>query len=139
MNTNSAIKIKAFILLSLLVFQTLAGFACSIDHLSLQNKADRQTAHHHTQTTGIEHTHKQHHDAKEDCCKEDSAHLIKADKLISPVLTLPLLPVFLVHAPAPYTIAFLTIVPATAQPAYILRDHHPPISDIRIAIQSFQI
>lgn len=141
MNTNRSIKIKAFILLALLVFQTLGSFACSIDHLPLENKADQHKAHHHTHTltTGMDNPHKQHQGAQQDCCKDASAHLVKADKLIGQMLTLPLLPIFLIHAPAAYSIAFLRDAPETAKPVYVLPDHHPPISDIRIAIQSFQI
>lgn len=134
MNRKVSIRFKALILLVLLVFQTLAGFACAMEHIpGLPGTPDKTTIQ-------LQHHAGQHHSTKNDCCKEASAHLVKADKLNSSPLTIPLLTaLFLLLPPVPNTIAFLHIESVVPLPYCGLREYHPPIPDIRIAMQRFQI
>lgn len=134
MNRKISIRFKVLILLVLLAFQTLAGFACAMEHIPALHAAKDKTTIHHQHSAG------QHHNTKNDCCKEASAHLVKADELSSNPLTVPLMPqVLLLLPPVPGTIAFLDTGAIAPRHYYTFRNHHPPIQDIRIAIQRFQI
>jgi hypothetical protein len=134
MNRKVSIRFKALILLFLLSFQTGAGFACAMEHIPALHAAKGKS------TIHVLHHARQHHSTKNDCCKEASAHLVKADKLNTSPLTVPLLPVLLLLLPpVPGTIAFLDPGSVALRHYYALSDHHPPIPDIRITMQRFQI
>jgi hypothetical protein len=76
---------------------------------------------------------------EDDCCSDDIAKLLQEEKNIVKSLTLDH-PVFTYFIFAPFShigVSFHNSV--NRDKKYFVRNYHPPISDIRIAIQSFQI
>ncbi|RQO74829.1 hypothetical protein DBR43_05460 [Pedobacter sp. KBW06] len=153
MNRKSAISRKAVFLLIVFLLNTVVGFACSVGmgmgavkahhHDARESKAD----HHHHKGEHDHHASKgdHHHSSKEkktngDCCTDQVQKIEKTDKLSPPVLE------FSTYQPF-YTLIFPNYVLLeasvsslyTLRPKYFVRDEHPPIPDIRIALQSFQI
>ena len=86
----------------------------------------------------------QHHDKKDgskkdDCCNDKVVKISQTDKAIAHSNTL-LHPVFFTaFISAYYNIDVTYPSQVTTSIKYFVRGHHPPIPDIRIAIQSFQI
>ena len=161
MNKAGSIKLKAAFLLTAFGLNTVIGFACSIGmDMGFNSK------HHHNDelTEAVVHIHKdgkkhihyekkdthskaQHHDQgndkrsekqKDDCCNDKVQQLEQLDKsvppspnIICPVFSIGFFDVF-------YNVSLPTndIVRNIKQ---FVRSYHPPIPDIRIAIQSFLI
>ena len=154
MKRKSGIPRKAFFLLIVFLLNTVVGFACSV---GLGMAA--VTAHHHdVRESGVHHHEKghEHHDHQavngpdhhsskekkttEDCCTDQVQKIEKTDKLSPPVSA------FSVYQPlytliSPNYIHLETSLSSLylLRPKYEVRDDHPPIPDIRIALQSFQI
>lgn len=153
MNRKSAISRKAVFLLIVFLLNTVVGFACSVGmgmgavkahhHDARESKED----HHHHKGEHDHHTSKgdHHHSSKEketngDCCTDQVQKIEKTDKLSPPLVE------FSTYQPF-YTLIFPDYVLLEAAvsslytlgPKYFVRDEHPPIPDIRIALQSFQI
>lgn len=126
----------------------IVGFACS-----LGVDMGFNTAHHeepqavitHFHSDGSKHQHKQqkHNQEekshKDNCCTNEAAKVAQADKispssfqLINPVFFTSFLSVF-------YQIDLTDFSQNDIANKYFVRGYHPPIPDIRIAIQSFQI
>lgn len=149
MKRNISIQLKAALLLVVFAMNTLVGFACAIGLDMGFN------AHHHEEeeTAVAVHVHangKKHHheetenkhagnDKKDDCCNDKVLNLLKTDKavpqyakLISPIFTAAFIPAY-------YTINISYPSQVSTANKYFVRGHHPPIPDLRIAIQSFQI
>jgi len=163
MRNITSIQIKAALLLFVFGLNTIVGFACSVGVDMGFN-----SGHHHDEATvavvhihkdGKKHVHhdkkntsahtKSHHDAlsnrhenpqqgKDDCCNDKVLKFEQLDKsvphsfnAIHPTFLITFFDVF-------YDIALPSpgIVKNIRQFA---RSYHPPIPDIRIAIQSFQI
>ena len=112
-------------------------------------------SHHHgeEETESTIHVHangKQHHheeaenkhkdnDKKDDCCNDKVLKLLQTDKavpqftkLINQTFSISFIPVY-----NSINITYPSQVSTSNK--YYVRGHHPPIPDIRIAIQSFQI
>ena len=112
-------------------------------------------SHHHEEeeTESTIHVHangKQHHheeaenkhkdnDKKDDCCNDKVLKLLRTDKavpqftkLINQTFSISFIPVY-----NSINITYPSQVSTSNK--YYVRGHHPPIPDIRIAIQSFQI
>ncbi len=157
MNKAISIKLKATFLLIIFSLNMLVGFACAIGVDMGYNSISK----HEGEATEIsehgdgdvqKHDHKKeaHKDIdkskKDDCCdKEDNCCKNKVVKIIQTDKAVPqaaklLNPVFFTAFVAVYydlsTAYFSQIFTSTK---YFVRGHHPPITDIRIAIQSFQI
>ena len=156
MNKNISIQLKAAFLIIVFSLNTMIGFACAIG-IDMGFNA----THHHEEeaTEAVVHIHKdgkkhvhhneagKHHDEanshkektdKDNCCNDKIVKITQLDKNVPPSLS-AISPVF-------FTIlisSFYNIDPLfTSQNVsikYFVRSHHPPIPDIRIAIQSFQI
>lgn len=153
---NRLIHIKAAFLLTVFSFNMLVGFACGIGIDMGFNTADSH-AHNepkiHVHADGTEHEHKapynhskhhhekkKSHNEKEDgCCSDGVTKIAQADKAITYTKS--------VSNPGSFTVIiaafcnFDIFYPSqvTESKKYFVRGHHPPIQDIRIAIQSFQI
>ena len=128
---------------------TVIGFVCAMGVDMGFN-----THHQEEEETEIEvHVHangKQHHheeaehkhtdnDKKDNCCKDDVLKLFKTNKAV-PQFAKLISPIFHTNfQPAYYTINIFYPSQVSTTNKYYVRGHHPPISDIRIAIQSFQI
>lgn len=149
MNKAISIKLKAAFLLIIFSLNMLVGFACAIGVDMGYNTISK---HREEATESQEHGHEKdiHKDTdegkKDDCCdKEDNCCKNKVVKIIQTDKAVPqaaklLNPVFFTAFVAVYydisTAYFSQIFTSTK---YFVRGHHPPIADIRIAIQSFQI
>lgn len=130
MNKVLSIQLKAvfpFIIFSLNIF---VGFACAIGVDMGFN-----TTHHHEEA---EHKHSQK-SGNDDCCNDKVVKLSQADKAVPQAAKL-LSPVFFTAFVATYySINITYALQVHTSNKYFVRGHHPPIPDIRIAIQSFQI
>jgi len=147
MNKALSIQLKAAFLLIIFSLNMMVGFACSIGMDMGFN-----SRHHHEEATAI-HVHadgkKHHHEKaghkhagnakKDDCCNDRVLKISQADKAV-PQATKLLNPVFLTALVATYYNFSISFPPqASTSNKYFVRGHHPPIPDIRIAIQSFQV
>ncbi|WP_136825995.1 hypothetical protein [Pedobacter cryophilus] len=99
-----------------------------------ENKTSKSSNHHHEKE--VEH----HENDADSCCKDEAVKFAKADKLSPQTSYTEINPVFF---PAILTGLFsLNILDAGSNVftnKFFVLGHHPPIPDIRIAIQSFQI
>ncbi len=141
MNKTISIKLKATFLLIIFSLNIVTGFACSIgidmgynkDHH--EHEENKDSMHHH----GQKDVYQQEKKDKDDCCKDSVTKISLQDKEVAHKT--------LLNVPGSYVVIDL---PATNElairfpsiinyPKYYNQGHHPPIPDIRIAIQSFLI
>lgn len=151
MNRNSGISRKAVFLLIVFLLNTVVGFACSVGLGMGAVKAhhheakELKAAHHHHQGEHDHHAVKedQDHSSKkttEDCCTDQVQKIEKTDKLSPPVLEFSTYQPFYTLIYPNYVLLEASVSSLyTLRPKYFVRDDHPPIPDIRIALQSFQI
>ena len=150
MKTKSSITVKAVVLLFVFLLNTVVGFACTIGmeasnehtHGEKEHHEHKHSSHHHDGlVSDLKENH--HHPEKssaENCCKDEVSKIMKADKLLTvpggldmqSLMLFAVLPVFCQNQ-------LLAILVHTPNNKYFVRSYHPPISDIRISIQSFQI
>lgn len=165
MKRNTSIKLKAAFLLMVFAMNTVVGFACVIGI----NMGFNTKHHHEDEATGeVVHVHKDgkkhlhqekkeshdydkshHHDKannnhktgndKDDCCNDKVRNFDQLDKSIPNSASI-LHPVFFTAFVASYyNINILPYSNVVTDKKQFVRSYHPPIPDIRIAIQSFQI
>ena len=153
MKRNISIQLKAALLVIVFSLNTVISFACSVGI-----DMEFNTTHHHdeenkTITRNISHHHdKSHHHGETDndqhksgngkgnCCNDEVIKFAQVDKSVSQPLSLGINPIFLTSFISSfYNIDVLFASQATPNIKYFVRSYHPPIPDIRIAIQSFQI
>lgn len=155
MNRNSGIQRKATFLLIVFLLNTVVGFACSVGmnmgpvkshhHDQEVENHDHQSDHGDGQKEDHSSSVNDHHSSEtekttDDCCTDQVQKIERADKLSPPVSE------FSIDQPF-YTLIFPNYILLEAsvsslyllRPKYHVRDDHPPIPDIRIAVQSFQI
>jgi hypothetical protein len=148
MNKIRSIQLKSAFLLIIFSLNIFVGFACAVGI-----DMDFNSAHHHKEAIVKAHVHapgvKHHHEkpkhkhtdkkGKDDCCNDRVVKISQADKAIPQNAKL-LSPVFFTAFSAVfYNINISYPSQAYTSNKYFVRGNHPPISDIRIAIQSFQI
>ena len=76
----------------------------------------------------------------DDCCRDEAAKFEKSDKLSPQTLNYNLQAQSITSAIKPYFhLDAITDFLHTPNSRYFIRNHHPPIADTRIAIQSFLI
>jgi len=152
MKRNHSIPFAVFLLLVFLL-NTVVGFACAIgldpylDHTAhraaITNQHDHADHHHSDMAHEHDHAHQDHHlapEAKDNCCKDEVAKLVKDDKLAPVSETLTLQPLaFIALVPVFHQLSISSICLHTPNNKYFVKSYHPPIRDIRISIQSFQI
>jgi hypothetical protein len=149
MNRNKSIQFKAAFLLIVFSLNTVIGFACAVGMNMGFNS-------HHHEESAIEATENHHHDKshhhdeadvshqktnndKDNCCNDEVMKFQQVDKNIATSFSL-ISPVFFTSFLASfYHIDLLSSNNRISTIKYFVRRHHPPIPDIRIAIQSFQI
>jgi len=158
MKTCSTIQFKAAFLTLVFLLNTIVGFACAVGTdmgFNKEHSGELKTAHSHTSphTSSTPHDHTKHsHDknsadhhaqkeSKDNCCKEQVAKLTKADKLHQSGFDYSLLalPSFILPAAVSHFGSPSDVTPVNVPNVYFGRHCRPPISDVRIAIQSFQI
>lgn len=137
MHNKFTIQLKAAFLLVVFSLNSIMGFGCSIGLKLGYNRS------HHTETVdhcGVMQTQTPDSPVQdEDCCKDEVVKFTLLDKSVCTTIK--------VDAPAQFTLDVATAYFLEAWNAqhvstshYYVRSDHPPIStDIRIAIQSFQI
>ena len=155
MKRNISIQLKAAFLILVFGLNTVFGFACAVGVDMRFN-----TSHHHEETTevsihvhadGKKHEHhkspaKHHHEEnksskkdKDDCCNDKIIKFQNLDKNLNQnAKTAVDAPVFAALFNSFLGINIFKAVQPSSQ-KYIIPDFHPPPTDIRIAIRSFQI
>ena len=149
MKTNFSIQLKAGILLVVFALNTIVGFACAVgidmgfnSHHHNEEAAELTL---HTHADGMQHHHeadnqdKKSNDSKDNCCKDKVTKIAQADKSLPPSNSV-INPLFLAaFISSQYNFDITGISKASPALNNFVRSRHPTISDIRIAIQSFQI
>jgi hypothetical protein len=145
---NISIKLKAAFLLTAFALNTVVGFACTVG-LSMGFNS-----HHHEEATEVQesdhHHDKSHHhhetdehkskEDKDNCCNDKVIKFEQIDKVVPPFSNTAINPEFV----AAFIFSFCNTDDLYASQhipniKYFVRNYHPPIPDIRIAIRSFQI
>ena len=128
----------------------IVGFACAVgvdmgfnsDH---HHDVAAEITHQHFHHAGASHHHNEdamaHHskDSKDNCCKDKVIKIAQTDKVLPQSVASANAVFFTVFLSSFYNIDILTTSQTKPDTTYFVRSHHPPIPDIRIAIQSFQI
>lgn len=152
MNLNRSIQLKAVLLLVVFGLNTLIGFACSVGvdfRITKSHHLDKESVEVHVHKDGKKHHHghqkksdnhsQKHKEKKDDCCTDSVTKLTQADKSVPQTNTI-LSPLFFsAFISCYYKIDIFFPSQITGSIKYFVRNYHPPIADIRIAIQSFQI
>jgi len=165
MKRNTSIKLKAAFLLIVFALNTVVGFACSVGvemgfNTKHHHKEEATEAVVHIHKDGKRHVHhekneghdhdKSHHDDeainqhksgndKDDCCNDKVINFEQLDKSVPNSISI-LHPVFFTTIVASYY--YINILPysnVVTNKKQFVRSYHPPIPDIHIAIQSFQV
>lgn len=153
MKRSLSIQFKAVFLLVVFSFNTVIGFACSVgldmgfNSSNGHEKKHEVAADHHGHTG--DHNGKSHHQLveanhhsrgaeKDNCCKDEVIKFEKVDKQGARSVSVPASQLYFhtICTPYFYFNALASDV-HTPENKYFVRCHHPPIPDIRIAIQSF--
>ena len=147
MKRSPSIHIKAAFLLIVFSLNTVVGFACSVGL-----EMGFNGSHHLEEKAAVTHKHDnshQHDDVtadhqsdktKDNCCKEEVIKFAKVDKLAPKFLDFSVNPVFFTAFFSAFNhFDVSTSYKLIPDSKYFFRTHQPPIPDIRIAIQSFQI
>jgi hypothetical protein len=127
-------KIVSVFLLAVFSLNTIVGFACAVGiDMGFNSK------HHHDEEATDQTTH--HHksgDKKHNCCNDEVAQLLQIDKSVPQSLNI-IHPIFLIAFFDTFNNISLPSFDIVKDIKQFVRSYHPPISNIRIAIQSFQI
>ena len=142
-------QLKAIFLILIFGANTLIGFCCSMGmNMSFSLSSNKQISSVkntlHTINSENHLKHKVHNTKKNtlnegNCCNGRVVKLAKTDKSLSafPIQINPLLFEFFLSS----FLNFICVISlkSNSSYSYFLKDYHPPITDIRTAIQSFQI
>lgn len=165
MKRNTSIKLKAAFLLAVFALNTVVGFACSVGmdmgfntkhhdddnateaivhihkdgkkhvHQEKKEKHDHNKSHKQDEANN----HNQSGSDKDNCCNDIVKEFQNLDKSVPQSLSLIHPVFFTTFVAAYYNIILLPYTDVVKDIKRFVRSYHPPISDIRIAIQSFQI
>jgi ABC-type nickel/cobalt efflux system permease component RcnA len=157
MNKIRTIQLKAVFLLIVFSLNTIIGFACAVgldmgfnSHHHEEEVTDMPV---HVHADGKKHQHyneaSNHHDEnikdhhrtndKDNCCNDHVTKIAQQDKAIAPSISI-INPIFFAALISSfYNIEILLSSGVDSHIKYSVQRHHPPIPDIRVAIQSFQI
>ncbi len=149
MNRNKSIQFKAAFLLIVFSLNTVIGFACAVGmNMGFNSNHHKESAieatenHHHDKSHHHDEadvSHQKTNNDKDNCCNDEVMKFQQVDKNIATSFSL-ISPVFFTSFLASfYHIDLLSSNNRISTIKYFVRRHHPPIPDIRIAIQSFQI
>ena len=154
MNRNKSNQLKASFLLIVFSLSTIVGFACSVgldmgfnSHHHEESAIEVSENHHHDKSHHHDDADIHHHQTnndKDDCCNNNCCNngVMKFQQVYKNIATSFSLinPLFFTSFVASfYNIDILSSNNRISAIKYFVRRHHPPIPDIRIAIQSFQI
>ncbi len=149
MKRNKSTQFKAVFLLMAFSLNSVVGFACAAgldmgfnsNHheesgMEVSENHHHEKSHHHNGTHTNSHQTNSH---KDNCCNNGVVKFQQIDKNIETSFSL-IGPSFFTSFPASfYNIDILSSGNKSSGIYYLVRKHRPPIPDIRIAIQSFQI
>jgi hypothetical protein len=152
MKRKISIQLKAAFLMIVFSLNTIIGFACAVGI----DMGFNSTHHHEEEASGIsvhvhasgkKHIHqeevdKDHHkstDGKDNCCHNKVIQFAQLDKSVPQSLSVISQIFFITGVSTFYNSEILFPSQATPNIKYFVRSYHPPIPDIRTAIQSFQI
>lgn len=150
MKKIKSIQIKAALLLIVFSLNTIIGFACAVgldmgfnSHHHHDEEATDVAVHTHTdgkhhREKATKNLHKKTSD-KDDCCNGKVTKIAQQDKAISQSVSLDSPDFLTAIIPSIYNIDVLHSNGVDSHIKYFVQSHHPPIPDICIAIQSFQI
>lgn len=158
MTKSLSIKLKGLFLLAVFSLNTVVGFACSVgfdmgfnskhheeekEVVAHSHAHEHSKGHHEHEGKANDEKANDHHSSSEDkdnCCKDQVAKLAKADKLMPHPVDFNIHPVFFTAFLSTFFLVdFSPIHSHTPDNKLFVRCHQPPISNIRVAIQSFQI
>lgn len=163
----SSTQFKAAFLLFVFSLSTLVSFACAAglkmgfnqDHHKVLlksgiseesgSKHNRASKEHNAVTAALDKDEIAHHrknnsqtteSTQDDCCRDEAAKFEKCDKRTPQSINYSFQALFITLTVKSYfrSDALVSII-AKPDNRYFIRNHHPPISDTRIAIQSFLI
>lgn len=157
MKRSPSIQLKATFLLIVFSLNTVVGCVCTVGLDMGFNSSHHQKektvlahrdvpahqhakAHLHDKQNNLAKDHHSSKETKDNCCTDEAAKFAKVDKLtpqsidfsINPIFCTAFLSIF-------YDFDFFPLNSHTPDNKFFVRSHHPPIPDIRVAIQSFQI
>jgi hypothetical protein len=149
MKKIKSIQLKAAFLVIVFSLNTVIGFACTVgldmgfnshhheeSAIEVSENHHQDKSHHHDEADV--HHHQTNND-KDNCCNNEVMKFQQVDKAVASSITL-IIPVFFTSLLASfYNIDILSSNNRISGIKHFVRSHHPPIPDIRIAIQSFQI
>ena len=163
MKKSKSIQLKAAILLIVFSCNTIIGFACGIGvDMSFKSKNDnskkaiKTTIHvhadgkkhiHHEKAGSVDHNKTQEYKRnvdeksnknKESCCTSKVTKFEQLDKLVPQSIKVHSF-FYTTFVSSFFAIANQYTSYIDTRLKYFVRSHHPPIPDLRIAIQSFQI
>lgn len=149
MKKNKSIQIKAAILLIVFSLNTVVGFACAVgldmgfnSHHHGESAIEVSENHHldksHHQDEANIHQHQKNND-KDNCCNDGVMKFQQFDKNIATSFSLISPEFFTSFLASFYHIDLFSSNNRISAIKNFIRRHHPPIPDIRVAIQSFQI
>ncbi len=143
------IQLKAAFLLFIFSLNMFVGTACALgldmgfneNHHEHEQNADPVNVHangehHHHEEASDKHS---DNDKKDDCCNDSVLKLLKADKTLSQVEKLVSPVSNSVFLPSYYSANISNHSQVNTAIKYYVHGHHPPIPNILIAIQRFQI
>ena len=149
MKRNKSIQFKAAVLLIVFSLNTVVGFACAVgldmgfnshhhegSAMEVSENHHHDKSHHHDEADF--HHHKTNND-KDNCCNDGVMKFQKVDKALASSISVANTAFFTSFLASFYNIDILFPSNKISKIKYFVRSHHPPIPDIRIAIQSFQI
>lgn len=158
MRSKSSIQLKAAFLMIVFGLNTIVGFACAVgmNFSSGPHHEEEQTGTVHIHSDGSKHVHgiddakseKQSKDksgkdhnkkAEQECCTETISKFDQLDKVPSSKIafTEPSLVLSITSAFSNINLFYTSYIDTGIK--YFVRSYHPPIHNIRVAIQSFQI
>jgi len=121
----------------------IIGFVCAtgMDRLFISHHLEKTklTAHEGFRQGDEAVTHHKTEGCKDNCCNEHVVRISQGDKSLPQSLEGLNVIFFTTLISSFYNIDVLHTSKVLANTRYFVRSHHPPIPDIRIAIQSFQI
>ncbi len=161
MKSILTIQLKAAFLIIVFSMNTVIGFACAVGidmgfnskhhhefetkeavhihgdgkkHIHPEQKESRSASHHHDEVNNLDNE----GNDSDNCCNDKVTKFEQIDKAIPQSLALnPIL--FTAFISSFYNIDILVASQVTKSTKYFVRSHHPPIPDILIAIQRFQV
>jgi len=154
MKHNSYIQLKAAFLLIVFSLNMIVGFACAVgvdmgfnSHHHDDNEAKEVSVHIHADGKKHEHHHEvSMHDhnekgtsEKDGCCNDKVTKFEQLDKSVPTSLNIIHPIFFAAFLSTFYQVDLLYRSSVIIDNKHFVRSYHPPISNIRLAIQSFQI